>query len=548
MNTILNIVRKDLRHASVGMAGWCVLQLVLNITVLWIERRWGADFSPASAIVAPLVLLVNAVIACLFAARFICEDPPLLGEGTWRTLPVRCVQMATAKLLASLLCAIVPTLLALLPCLLWLGCGPGLILRSLLLASGVQAGACILACGLSILAGRGMLNTVLQILGALGLAYVFLMVSVYSSIRPEASPWETGDPFALSRYVVGYTVAGLGGLATLFVFYVSGRRLRALAVFAATVALSLTTLLTWKWRLLEPASVTLSVGEVTMEQLSASVRRVAPVKDIPEGCRLIVYSCTGTVGLGNLREKAVLLSSAVRDQQGGTVLYFNMYKPGSGDFLGGSGDLYAFPPGVSLADFPKGFSEVAKVSARYEPGLQDQVLLRPSLDLVVHGGLFRRRETARFLLSEKRVHAEGGLFAVHDEAVDLGENRKGLLISCYQVAGGSPRVRSYVHGRREGGESDPSKLYQDNGYARRDTSLSIGMLMRRSVVWEYPAPSVDLSKFEYVEHSDPLVGTVLIPVTAPECRFTAKAVSPERLEEWQRSKLRRVGARINWAP
>jgi len=541
MNTILNIVRKDLRHSVVALSSWGALQLVLNVSILVLERRPEASLSsPDGMVVASLAVLLNAVLACLFTVRLIGEDSPLLEEGTWRTLPVRPWQMATAKLCGSLVGALLPAVLALLPCLLWLGCDLSLICQSLLAVSLVQVAACVLACAASVLTGRGSLATLLQLLGALGLAYVFFMLSIKASLRPIAPSWLKADPVALSRYTLCYCLLGVGALGTLYVFYSSARRLAALSALAATLALSLSVLHFWSWPLLEGTPVQLTASEVRMEQTGASVRRFTLISGIPENQRFKTFNATGYIGLGRLREKAMVVGWVGTLPKESPAMVFQMYK------LGDGGLFETLPRDVFSADFPTGRSEICRVLSPYKPSLEDQVLVRPSLDLCVEGELFTTRELARFRLSERRVNTVGGLYLVTPEA-RLGDTNQGVSVRCYQSFryGRRPqRELRMVPKGRDGLDSD-TKL---NAWVGQE-HLSIGLLQVRTLGYEVDVSKVDLATFEFVEGAEPIVGRAFVRVTAPECTFTARGLSQGKLDAWQAMQAKRSRSPVSpWMP
>lgn len=123
MIMILHIVRKDLRHLRLYLAGWLGLLIVVCLVV---RLGWGPGLSWIAVIGALKIALLALIVS-----KLVQEDSPVGSTSFWLSQPVSGRQLLAAKSIVLAVTLVIPTLLVEATFLLFSGVTAHDILRSI---------------------------------------------------------------------------------------------------------------------------------------------------------------------------------------------------------------------------------------------------------------------------------------------------------------------------------------------------------------------------------------------------------------------------------
>ena len=215
MKLVWHIVRKDLRHLRLYLAGWLGLVILMRI-VIGIEPHLRGDFQILLFLVAPLLPMATFFLLALIASRLVQNDSPVGSTGFWLSRPVSGGRLLVSKTLFLVSTLILPILVVEALFLLSHGVTGHDLLRSLpqilfwqLLAIAIPVMPASLTRNLSRLVSIGFLLLVVSV-GSLGT--ILLVLSRYRHVHgifpPLSLQTSSWIAFCLFFLVVAGVVVG----------------------------------------------------------------------------------------------------------------------------------------------------------------------------------------------------------------------------------------------------------------------------------------------------------------------------------------------------
>ena len=109
MKLVWHLVRKDLRHLRLYLAGWLGLVILMRI-VIEIEPHLRSEFQILLLIVTPLLPIATFFLLALIVSRLMQNDSPVGSTGFWLSLPVSGGRLLVSKTLFLVSTLILPVL------------------------------------------------------------------------------------------------------------------------------------------------------------------------------------------------------------------------------------------------------------------------------------------------------------------------------------------------------------------------------------------------------------------------------------------------------